>query len=625
MATLTSPGPLVTTWFIAAVTTLMPLCLEAADPIEYTVRFPQARNHYADVEIVLPTGCRDTIELTMATWTPGSYLIREYARHIEGLEASTADMKRQLAIEKRNKHVWEVKTQGLETIRLKYRLYCREMSVRTNWVDQEFAILNGAPTFLTLRGAEDRPHRICLKLPPSWKRSICALELLPGDDPHAYVAKNFDELVDSPILAGNPTVFPFRVGEREHWLVNQGGDGLWDGAVAAQAAAKVVAEHQRMWGSVPYPRYVFLNLVTESRGGLEHDNSTVLMTSRWNYGRRKDYLDWLALVSHEFFHTWNVRRLRPRELVEYDYAREVYFPTLWIAEGITSYYQDLALVRAGVCSQKEYFERLSRIIESVRKTPGRLVQSLRDSSHDTWIKFYRPDENSGNARMSYYTKGAAVAFLLDARIRQLTDGEKSLDDLMRALYQQHAGERGYSSQEFRELASQVAGADLNEWFQQHVDLPGMLDFSPALKWWGLEFRPEKKGPGDTGQTAAKSSPWFGVSTRARDGQLLVSRVVRDSPAYRGGVNVDDEIVAWDGFRVRAENWRERLKRYKPGDTKEVLVVRRGKVMKFDVTLAETPRTSWQLQPIPKAVSKQEQRRLKWLNPTAQDADAESDS
>lgn len=625
MATFTPPGRFVITRFIAAVTVLVPLSLAAADPVEYTVRFPQARNHYAEVEVVIPTGCRNTIEVTMATWTPGSYLIREYARHIEGLEASTADAKQQLSIEKRNKHVWEVETQGQAKVRVKYRLYCREMSVRTNWVDHEFAVLNGAPAFLTLRGGEDRPHRVYLKLPPSWKRSICALELLPGDDPHAYQAQNFDELVDSPILAGNPTVFPFRAGGREHWLVNQGGDGLWDGAAAARAAAQVVQEHQRMWGSVPYPRYVFFNLVTETRGGLEHDNSTVLMTSRWNYGRRKDYLDWLALVSHEFFHTWNVRRLRPRELVEYDYTREVYFPTLWIAEGITSYYQDLALVRAGVCTQKEYFQRLSKIIESVKKTPGRLVQSLKDSSHDTWIKFYRPDENAGNARISYYTKGAAVAFLLDARIRQLTDGQKSLDDVMRELYRHHAGKRGYSSEDFRALASQVSGTDLNAWFQEHVDLPGSLDFSPALEWWGLEFRPEKKGQAEAGQAAQKSSPWFGVSTRARDGQLLVSRVVRDSPAYRAGVNVDDELVAWDGFRVLTRNWVDRLKRYEPGDTREVLVVRRGKMMKFKVTLAETPRTSWQLQPIPKAVSEQKQRRLDWLTPNVQEAADESES
>ena len=594
MATFTPVGRLVMQRILTAVMTLVPFCLDAADPVEYTVRFPQAKNHYVEIEAVIPTDCRNTIEITMATWTPGSYLIREYARHIEGLTAYSTDANQELTIQKRNKHVWVVTTQDQATIRVKYRLYCREMSVRTNWVDQEFAVLNGAPAFLTLRGGEERPHHVYLKLPPSWKRSICALELLPGEDPHAYQAQSFDELVDSPILVGNPTVFPFQAGGREHWLANQGGDGLWDGAAAARAAARVVEEHQRMWGTVPYPRYVFFNLVTESRGGLEHDNSTLLMTSRWNYGRRKDYLDWLALVSHEFFHTWNVRRLRPRELVEYDYTREVYFPTLWIAEGITSYYQDLALVRAGVCTPKEYFQRLSKIIESVRKTPGRLVQSLRDSSHDTWIKFYRPDENAANSRISYYTKGAAVAFLLDAKIRQLTDNEKSLDHLMRALYREHSGDRGYSSEEFRALASRVSGSDLKAWFQQHVDVPGALDFGPALKWWGLEFRPEKKAQDKPGQAEQKSTAWFGVATRPRDGRLLVSRVVRDSPAYLAGVNVDDELVAWDGFRVLAGNWNERLKRYRPGDARELLIVRRGKMLEFKVTLAATPRATWQV-------------------------------
>ena len=597
---------------------LAPLPSAAAEPIDYVVRFPQAQNHYVEIAMTISTRSRKVVEVRMATWTPGSYLIREYARHVESLKAVSVDDGQELPIEKRDKQRWRIVTEGQPKIRIEYRLYCREMSVRTNWVDRQFAILNGAATFLTLDGEEDTLHDVRIELPGAWKRSICALPLRPGDDPHAYRATNFDQLVDSPILVGNPSVFPFQVGGREHWLVHQGGDGLWDGAAAARGAAQIVAEHQRMWGTVPYPRYVFFNLITESRGGLEHDDSTLLMTSRWNYGRRKEYLDWLGLVSHEFFHTWNVRRLRPRELVDYDYSQEVFFPTLWIAEGITSYYQDLALIRAGLCTQKEYFQRLSKIIESVKKTPGRLVQSLRDSSHDTWIKFYRPDENARNARISYYTKGAAVAFLLDAKIRQLTGDETSLDDLMRALYRDHAGERGYAPEDFRGLASQLAQTDLDEWFQRHVDSVEEIDFTPALMWWGLQFRPETGAASDETEKARKTTAWFGASTRARDGRLLVTRVVRDGPAFRAGVNVDDEIVAWDGFRVLPESWGDRLKRYRPGDTRSLLVVRRGKIMKIQATLADAPRQSWPLQSVKAATPEQQQRREEWLNPAGRE-------
>ena len=178
----------------------------------------------------------------------------------------------------------------------------------------------------------------------------------------------------------------------------------------------------KVWGVVPYPRYIFFNLLVESGGGLEHDNSTVMMISRWYYRDREKYVRWLGLASHEFFHTWNVRRLRPKPLVAYDYENEVYLRSLWIAEGITSYYDDLQLARCGLISQKEYLETVSKQIETLQTTPGRNIQSLSDSSHDTWIKLYRPNENSGNSQVSYYNKGAVAAFLLDAEIRSATDG-----------------------------------------------------------------------------------------------------------------------------------------------------------------------------------------------------------
>ena len=356
-------------------------------------------------------------------------------------------------------------------------------------------------------------------------------------------------------------------------------------------------------------------MIVQSGGGLEHDNSTLMLTNRWYFRERKDYLRWLGLVSHEFFHTWNIRRLRPLPLVTYDYESENYTHSLWIAEGITSYYDDLALVRCGLCTQSEYLELLSKNIETLKSVPGRKIQSLRDSSHDTWIKFYRPDENSNNARVSYYTKGAVAAFLLDARIRQATDGNKSLDDVMRQMYQQFSGKRGYTPTQFRAVASQVAGVNLNEWFAAAIDKAGELDYDQANAWYGLQFKPENAKP-ETGKEPAKKTVkiWAGIETRSDVGRLLVSRVHRNSPAYRAGVSVDDEIVAIDGFRVRPDKWAARLKQHKVGEQIRLLIARREQLRTIEVTLQEPPQKKWQLVPREETTDLQKQHFKSWLQP-----------
>ncbi|MEE8143220.1 MAG: hypothetical protein V3T77_08970, partial [Planctomycetota bacterium] len=442
------------------------------EPIQHTLSFPEAQNHYLNVESIFPTGGAPTIEVKMAVWTPGSYLVREFARHIEDLRANTGSGNSLIVI-KIKKNRWRIETRGEPQVTLSYRIYCREMSVRTNWVESEFAMLNGAPTFLT-RDVE-APHSVRLQLPPSWGRSITGLPQHPEGGKDHYWAESFDILVDSPILAGNPAVYEFEVGGKKHFLVNQGEGGIWDGPRSAVDVEKIAAENLRFWGQLPYEKYVFLNLISESGGGLEHLNSTLMMTSRWRSRVPKDYRGWLGLVSHEFFHTWNVKRLRPVELGPFDYEREVHTKSLWIAEGLTSYYDDLLLHRAGLYDRKQYLKALSRQIESLQTTPGRKVQPLEMASYDSWIKHYRRNENSPNTTISYYTKGAVVGFLLDAEVRRATDGERSLDDVMRLAYERYSGKRGYTPQEFRAVVSEVAGTDLSEWLQRALETTQELD------------------------------------------------------------------------------------------------------------------------------------------------------
>src|SRR6266550_1383158 len=493
------------------------------EPIRYTLSFPAPQTHYAEVIATVPTGRRADVDLMMAVWTPGSYLVREYARNVEAVTAACPDG-HALDVDKSKKNHWLIATGGAPSITVRYRVYCREMSVRTNWVESDFALINGAPTFITLADLAPRPHEVVITPALGWKRSVTALPEMGGGD-HRYRAPDYDTLVDSPIVIGNPAVYDFEVDGKKHSLVDVGEGGVFDGARAAKDLETIGKEDRRMWGFLPYDRYVFFNMITESGGGLEHKNSTVLMTNRWSTRTRRAYLAWVELASHEYFHAWNVKRLRPAELGPFDYENENITRSLWIAEGFTDYYADLQVARAGLQTRDEYLEDVSHTIELLQTTPGRLVQSAEMASFDAWIKYYRPDENSNNTTISYYTKGTVIAFLLDAKIRKATSGTKSLDDVMRTEYQKFSGPKGYTPEEFRAVVEQVAGIGLKSFWDSAVESTSELDYTEALDTFGLRFKP---APPQAPDRPAKA--WLGISTRIDNGRLLMAQVQRASPA-----------------------------------------------------------------------------------------------
>ena len=580
-----------------------------SDPIRYTVSFPEPQTHYIEVSAVVPTGGRPEVELMMAVWTPGSYLVREYARHVEAVTAGADG--RALQIVKSDKNRWRVVTDGAQSVDVRYRVYAREMSVRTNWVEADFAMLNGAPTFMTLVDGLARPHEVVIEPAPGWQASVTGLAEIPGSS-HHYRAPDFDTLIDSPIVVGNPAVYEFTVDDKPHFLVNVGEEGVFDGARAARDLETVVREHRRLWGMLPYDKYVFLNmltLVSNGGGGLEHKNSTMLMSSRWATGSRRSYLSWLGLASHEYFHTWNIKRLRPVELGPFNYEDEVHTRSLWMAEGLTDYYGELALHRAGLSTGEELLESLSSRIEGLQTTPGRLVQSVEEASFDARIKYYRPNENSVNTAVSYYTKGAVLGFLLDGRIRAATGGVKSLDDVMRAAFERFSGDRGFTPDEFRAVVEQVSGLSLAAFWEGAVEGTAELEYGAALETLGLRFR-SVEGPRDNGPQAA----WLGMSTRNDGGRLVVTQVRRGTPAFEAGLNVDDEILAMNGFRVRADQLTARLGQYRSGDTATLLVARRDELRTIEAVFGAEPPRQWRLEVDPSAAETQQQQRDRWLHP-----------
>ncbi|MBM3966454.1 MAG: M61 family metallopeptidase [Planctomycetes bacterium] len=592
-------------------------------PIQYRVSFRQAANHRVEIEVSVPTDGSASLRLMMPVWTPGSYLVREYARQIESISAYNAITNAPLKIDKLDKNHWSVETAGAQEITLRYVLYGREMGVRTNWIESDFTFLTGAATFITREDALERPHIVRLDALPQWPQIATSLPAQDSRDPWTRIASNYDTLVDSPIVLGDIDLQSTKIGSAQHHLATLGTDQLWDTRKAMKDAAKIIELEQKFWGETPYSDYWFLNLATESGGGLEHDNSCVLMTSRWAQKQRSKYIDWLALVSHEFFHAWNVRRLRPKILKTYDYNSEQYMRELWIAEGLTSYYDELFVVRAGLSTPKEYLERISKQIQSVQTTPGRNIQSLEESSFDTWIKFYRPDENAANSRISYYGKGAIVGLILDAEIRSKTSNQKSLDDCMRTLWQRHRG-TGYDNQDFINIVSEITGSPMQEWFQKMLSSGDEMNFAPLLECYGLRWKPkdgdkgkdgDKKmaeNEGDSGDAPAATPAIVGIELVNQSGKGMIEKVSRNGAASAAGIQAGDELVGWDGYRVTPENWSERLGLYKVGSTVNALVTRRGKLLEIRVELTAQPTESWNLVRLESPTPEQEARWKSWL-------------
>jgi predicted metalloprotease with PDZ domain len=530
--------------------------------------------------------------------------VREFARNLEGVSARSG-ASQPLAIEKTRKNRWLVQTGGANRVVVSYRVYAHERAGRLDWVEDDFALINGAPTFITLAEQAHRPHEVTLELPTAWRRSLTALRAATDGQSHHYRAADFDELVDSPIVAGNPSVHEFVVDGVPHALVNVGTqpDSIWDAPRSVAALERIVHAGKALWGALPYERYLFFNFLTDSYDGIEHKGSTVLFADRRSTRTEAAWHDWLDLAAHEYTHAWNVKRLRPVELGPFDYENENYTRSLWIAEGVTDYYSWLLVRRTGLGTLEQGLADVSGAIRVLQTTPGRLVQPLELASFDAWIKQYRPDENSVNTSISYYTKGAVVGLVLDTRIRHLTNGARSLDDVMRLAYSRYSGARGYTPAEFRAVASEVAGADLSNFFRHALQTATELEYDEMLDWYGLRFIPPP---------SVANRGWLGAGTRASDGRAFVTSIRRGTPAYGSGLDVGDEIVAVDDAPLDVGGLDARLAESAPGTHVTILVARHGELHRVTVTLGTPPSESWTLAVRPDATAEQRARLEAWM-------------
>jgi predicted metalloprotease with PDZ domain len=456
------------------------------------VRVPAPSTHRLEVEARVPTDGQGTITLRWARWTPGFYRVEDYSAEVEDVFARDPQGKAlTLRRDSERKNRWTIETEAAPVVIVSYRLRAERVSVTTNWVGPELGVLNGAATFPTLADGRPRPHEIRLHLPDEWKEAKTALPPAPGDSSASprerrFLSADYDELVDSPIVAGALETRTFTIANHRFELVDVSPPAAWDGARAASDLERMIVANARIWGDLPFARYVFLNVFRKGRGGLEHRDSTLLTADAEAVANPAGYGRWLEFASHEFVHAYNVKRLRPVELGPFDYESEPRTPSLWISEGLTTYVAQLALARAGLRTREDFLAGMTRLIAELQGQPGRLRQTVERSSLEVWSNSLS-GINPAADTVSYYTKGAVLGLLLDAHIRRLTNGARSIDDLLRTGYRRYGGARGFTPPEFRALASEVAGEDLASWFSDAVESATELDYREALAWFGLRF------------------------------------------------------------------------------------------------------------------------------------------
>ncbi|PVY40206.1 M61 family metallopeptidase [Pontibacter virosus] len=571
----------------------------AAD-LRYTLSMPEPHTHYFEVEVELSGARQNYIDYKMPVWAPGSYLVREFAKNVEGFSAADQSGKA-LRHEKISKNTWRVYSNKANAVRVRYKVYAYEMSVRTSFLDASHGYVNGTSMFMYPEGYQKQQGMLAVQPYKEWETVSTGLK---NTGNFTYTFPDYDVLADSPLEIGNHQVLRFEAGGVPHEVAMYG-EGNYEPKRLLADMKKVVEECISLMGKLPVDRYVFIvHNLHRGGGGLEHLNSTTLQTSRWNYGTEQGYTGFMSLVAHEYFHLWNVKRLRPAPLGPFDYDKENYTRLLWVSEGITSYYDDLLTQRAGLMSTQRYLDVVAGSINSVENTPGNQVQTVAESSFDAWIKYYRRNENSNNAEVSYYTKGGVLGHLLNMEIMKNTKGDKSLDDVMRYMYDHYYAKlnRAFTEQEFKEVLERFAGRKLDDFFQHYVHGTKTPDYNQYFEAAGLRLVNQNEG--------VLNLNW-GAGTAVENGRTIVKTVARGSSTWEGGLNVNDELIAIDGYRVESDI-SPLISGRAIGDKVPVTVARDGKLVELQIPIVADKSVRYQFVRVEKPSAVQEKIYKQWL-------------
>ncbi len=569
----------------------------------YQVAMPEPQSHLFEVTLHISDWEKSVLNLKMPVWTPGSYMVREYSRHVQNFTAQSGNNNQSLVNHKISKNHWQIITDNHAEITIKYQVFANDLTVRTNHLDSTHGYFNGAALFMFVTELIKESIKIEVIPPkPEWKVST-TLESI-ADTNNTFIAKDFDELVDSPVEIGEQQIYDFEVLNIPHQYVVWG-KGNVEIKQIIEDTKKIIEVEAKMFGGLPYQKYLFLlHLSASGYGGLEHKESCSLNYPRFGFRNKDKYNRFLQLVAHEFFHLWNVKRIRPKALEIFDYERENYTTSLWFSEGVTSYYDILIPLRAKIYNGKKFLENISKDITRYLSIPGRNVQPLGESSFDSWIKLYRRESHSNNNQISYYLKGELVALLLDLLIRDKHSNQKSLDDVMLIMWERYGkAEIGFTPENLQGVFEEVAEQDLSEFFQSYLHTTKELPLDNYFACFGLRIKPIfDKEP----------VPYLGVKVQSEAGKEIIKFTETGSPAAKVGIDPGDELLAINSVRVTADTLKEHLKNYQPGDNITVTIFHQDELLNLSTTLAKPQSIRYEVVKIENPSETQQKNLSGWL-------------
>ena len=554
--------------------------------LAFTISMEEPNTHFYHVDLRCGRLKGETQDFKMPAWTPGYYRIMDYAKNVLNFHAADGAGK-PLMWEKTAKNVWRVKSGRATTVTVSYDVYAFTLFVAESYLGDTQGFISPAGVFMHPANHIQHPVTVTVKPFKQWSKISTGLEPVQGL-PNTFYAQDFDVLYDCPILLGNQEILSFEVRGIPHFFVGQD-LGAFDRKEIVSDLKKIVEAAATLMGEIPYTHYTFM-VIGPGGGGLEHRNSTALTFNPSSLNSAAGYRNWLSFVAHEYFHLYNVKSIRPVALGPFDYDKENYTKMLWVSEGFTVYYEDLILNRAGIFTRNELLDRARSTILRHENIPGHLFQSATESSFDTWIQFFNRGENATNFTISYYDKGCTLGMLLDFKIRHQTKNSKSLDDVMRTLYQTYFKEkkRGFTDREFRDVCEKIAGCSLSELFDVYASTVKDIDYPKYIAYAGLDIdvRPVEL-----------PSAYFGATVRDRNGSMVVTSIEWDSPAWHSGLSVQDAIIEMDSVEASALAIENLLKSKKPSDRLRILVSRREQNHEIELVLGKKYERSFRIKPI----------------------------
>ena len=544
--------------------------------IQYKLGMSQPWTHLFEVEVSysgLPRS-GETFDLLLPVWRSGRYVVFDFAGDVQ--EFSAQDGKGSpLGWEKTDKMTWHIRKGSSTTVTAKYKVYANEVNQRTKEMNDQGAFLDGSAVFMYADKYRGLPLTLTVTPYRDWHVTT-GLENAKGAK-NTLTSPTYDYLIDCPLFVGNQLDVEFEAGGRPH-VLSILGEGNYDTKKMVKDITKLVEANKELWGSLPYQRYVFmLHVSPRHGGGTEHINSTAMGTRPWGFTNTNSYNGFLGLVSHEYFHTWNVKQIRPKGISPYDWTKENYTKELWVSEGTTSYYTSRMMMRAGLSTPARYVDQLPGQIQGDRQKPGNKLQSATESSFDAWIKYWKQNEQAFNAETDYYDRGSDISLFLDLEIRNRSNNKASLDNVMKAMYERFPWNgTGFTVDDFRKVCDEFAGSSLKQFFDDHVYGTKPLEWEKVLLYAGLEAK-----------SKTEQKAWFGAFIGGEPPRIRW-QVAAGSPAYIAGLDLNDEIIALNGYRVSANDFNTRIGEMKAGDVVKLTVMRSDELREFNVTLVNNP-------------------------------------